>query len=123
MERYSATRLALRICVSAVLAGPAWGQVQVGDLVVRPAPDGVTVTLAQDEPADQQPGVLPAQQDPALAPAPAPVPVPAPRPAVTRITLTADELPPAQPTQAQAHSRPLPPWRRAAMNWNAMCLP
>jgi hypothetical protein len=68
------------------------------------------VTLAQDEPADQQPGILPAQQDPALSAAPAPAPVPPPaRPAVTRITLAADELPPAQPAQAQAYSRPLPP--------------
>lgn len=109
MERYSATRLAL--CLALYIVIPAQGQVQVGELVVRPAADGVTVTLAQDEPAEQQPGILPAQQDqpqqeqqPVQAQPVQPAP---PRPAVTRITLTAAELPPAQPVQA--YSRPLPP--------------
>lgn len=92
MDRNSATRLALRICILALSIGPAQGQVRVGELIVSPDPDGVTVHLAQDDTATQPPGVLPQQEEPQSVQLP-PQQEPA-RPAITRITLTADDFPP-----------------------------
>lgn len=92
MDCNSATRLALRICVLALSIGPAHGQVRVGELIVSPDRDGVTVRLAQDDTASQPPGVLPQQEEPQSAPLPLQR-EPA-RPAITRITLTPDDFPP-----------------------------
>jgi len=113
MDRYTATRLALRICLLAISVAPARGQeqeqeqeqaqeqepVQVGELMVTPAPDGVTVTLARepDAPAmPDRPGQLP-------------------KSTITRITLVSDELPPVHQPSAQPSSQPYvqpaPRWR------------
>ncbi|GAB2839349.1 hypothetical protein GCM10027277_02870 [Pseudoduganella ginsengisoli] len=94
MDRYTATRLVLRICVLAFSIGPAAGQVQVGELMVTPEADGVTVTLARDQP------------EPALAMLESPAPQPY-RPAITRIRLNDGELPGA--AMMQPSTRPLPP--------------
>jgi hypothetical protein len=100
MDRYTAIRLVLRACVTVMSIGPAWAQVQVGELTITPASDGVTVALAQPQTGTAPPGVLtveptvPTVQTVATAP----------RPAVTRITLSAGDLPAMQP-----RSRPLPP--------------
>jgi len=79
MDRYSATRLALRIGILVICVcpapGPAQVQVQVGELLVSPAPDGVTVTLAQADQAGQLSVQQPAQPAEAL-PEPLPVQVP-----------------------------------------------
>jgi hypothetical protein len=112
MDRYSATRLVLRICVLALSIGPARGQVQVGELMVTPEADGVTVTLAQSEPQQEPLQQEPSQQQPQQQEYPfqpedgAPVPV-RHGPHVTRISLSPDDLPPAQAEPYSA--RPLPP--------------
>ncbi|MRV71565.1 hypothetical protein GJ700_07485 [Duganella sp. FT92W] len=111
MDRYTATRIALRICLLAISVAPARGQeqqqeqepVQVGELMVTPAPDGVTVTLARDGDTSAMPD-RPAQL---------------PKSTITRITLVSDELPPVHQPSAQqspqpymqpaARWRPLPP--------------
>ena len=45
-RRYLVIRLMLRLCAVVFTAAPAHGQVQVGELVVTPASDGVTVSVA-----------------------------------------------------------------------------
>lgn len=133
MDRYSATRLVSRICVLALAIGPARGQVQVGELMVTPAADGVTVTLAQVEPPrpalQQEPREEPQQgsqqsqqsqqeqqeqqdrqawRQERQFQSEDSMPAPAPHAAqVTRISLSVDELPPEPAVQSSA--RPLPP--------------
>jgi hypothetical protein len=94
MDRYSATRLILCIGVLAIMAGPAGSQVQVGELMVTPASDGVTVTLARE-----QPGQL--TQDSAAQPPQAPG------------QLTQDS--PAQPPQAPGQLAPESPAQQAGL--------
>ena len=110
MDRFTATRLALRISVLLLSISPAQGQVQVGDLVVTPAPDGVTVRLAQQDSAPREVGILPAQRDDDgdadadSAQPSAPLSYQPAHAPITRITLSSEDLPPPA-----AYARPLPP--------------
>ncbi len=118
MDRFTATRLALRISVLLVSITPAQGQVQVGDLVVTPEPDGVTVRLAQQDSAPREIGILPARRDEGSeadagadsvdtvdsVQASAPLSYQPAHAPITRITLSSDDLPPPA-----AYARPLPP--------------
>lgn len=121
MDHYTATRLALRICLLAISVAPARGQeqeqeqqqeqaqeqtqehepVQVGELMVTPAPDGVTVTLARG------------QEAPALPDRPGQLP----KSTITRITLVSDELPPVHQSSAQQSSQP---YTQPAARWRPL---
>ncbi|SFV04537.1 hypothetical protein [Pseudoduganella namucuonensis] len=92
MNRDTATRLILRACVLVMSIGPARAQAPATEVVMLPAP------AAQTELGDAPPPVQ-ASIDPAAA---APAPEQRAQGSITRITLSANEL----PTVAR---RPLPP--------------
>lgn len=85
MNRYTATRLLARACVLVMCIGPARAQAPVSELVILPAPP------AQAELADPPPPVQ-AAIDPAAS---APAPEQRNHGSITRITLSAGELPTA----------------------------